>query len=73
MPVLWIVHREPRLRSAIARLAAAGENAVLGAPSDPGFDSAPAPEVVLLGLAQDFEAELQFAHRTCSTRSRPGS
>lgn len=63
MPVLWIVHREARLRSAIARLAAAGENAVLGAPSDPAFDSAPAPEVVLLGLAEDFEAELQFAHR----------
>jgi DNA-binding NtrC family response regulator len=63
MPTLWIVHREPRLRAAIARLATAGEDAVLGAPSDPTFDSAPAPEVVLLGLADDFEAELQFAHR----------
>jgi len=61
--MIWIVHREARLRAAIARLATAGEDAVLGAPSDPAFDSAPVPEVILLGLAEDFEAELQFAHR----------
>ena len=63
MPTLWIVHRDPRLRSAIARLAGASEQAVLGAPGDPAFDSVPPAEVVLLGLAEDFESELQFAHR----------
>ncbi len=61
--MLWIVHRSPQLRTALARLAAAGEDAFLGAPEDPGFDAAPAADVVLLGLAEDFESELQFAHR----------
>ncbi len=63
--MLWIVHRSPQLRTALARLAAAGEDSFLGAPEDPGFDSAPAADVVILGLAEDFESELQFAHRAC--------
>ena len=63
MPRLWIVHREPRTRAALARLAAAPHDALLGAPGDPGFASAEPPEVVLLGLAAPFEAELEFAHR----------
>ena len=63
MPTLWIVHRDPRRRAAIARLAEAAEDAVLGAPGDPLFDAAPEPSVVLLGPAGDFEAELEFAHR----------
>ncbi len=61
--MLWIVHRSPQLRAALARLAASGEDSFLGAPEDPGFDAAPAADVVLLGLAEDFESELQFAHR----------
>ncbi len=63
MNTIWIVHRDPRLRTALARVAAAPDNAVSGSPGDPLFDSAPAPDVVLLGLAGDLEAELEFAHR----------
>ena len=63
MHTLWIVHRDPQLRSAIARLAAAGDRTVLGAPSDPVFDREPAAQVVVLGVSEDFESELQFAHR----------
>ena len=70
MPVLWIIHRDPRMRAALARFAAADEDTVLGAPGDPLFDAAPTADVVLLGLADldgDFEPELQFVHR-CGTR-----
>ncbi len=63
MVSLWIVHREPRLRAALARLAAAPEDALRAGPGDPFVDSAPVPDVVLLGVSGDFEAELQFAHR----------
>jgi hypothetical protein len=63
MSRLWIVHRQPRTRAALARLAVAPHDAMLGAPQDPGFSSAEPPEVVLLGLAPPFEAELEFAHR----------
>ncbi len=63
MVSLWIVHREARLRAALARLAAAPEGTLRAGPGDPLIDSAPAPDVVLLGVSGDFEAELQFAHR----------
>jgi DNA-binding NtrC family response regulator len=63
MSRLWIVHRQPRIRAALARLAVAPPDAMLGGPADPGFASAEPPEVVLLGLAAPFEAELEFAHR----------
>ena len=62
MPLLWIVHRDPRQRAALARLAAAPEDAVLGAPGDPQFDVVPPGEVILLGLDGDWEAELEYAH-----------
>ncbi len=68
MPPLWIIHRDPRQRAALVRLAAA-EQAVIGAPGDPRFDAAEAPRVVLLGLTGDFEAELEFARR-CLRRLR---
>lgn len=66
MPNLWIVDRDPAAQTALARLAAAPESAVRGGPADPRFDTAPAPDVVLLGLEGDLEAELQFAHRHAS-------
>jgi DNA-binding NtrC family response regulator len=63
MPSIWIIHRETRSRSAIARLAAAGETAVLAGPADPALASAPAADVVVLGVVDDCESELQFVHR----------
>ncbi|HKA14755.1 MAG TPA: histidine kinase dimerization/phospho-acceptor domain-containing protein [Myxococcota bacterium] len=65
---VWIVHREDRARAALVRLAGISD-AVIGRPSDPIFDAAPAADVVVLGLAGDWEAELEFAHRQ---RSRLG-
>ena len=62
MSRIWIVHRRERERAALESLAAAAE-AVTGAPDDPRFESAPPPETVVLGLADDWEAELEFAHR----------
>jgi DNA-binding NtrC family response regulator len=47
---------------ALVRLAAA-DDALIGAPSDPRFGDAAPPRVVLLGLAGDFEPELEFARR----------
>jgi signal transduction histidine kinase len=63
MNSVWILHRDPQRRAAIARLAGVGDFATLAAPSDPQLDDAPRADVVLLGLADDFEVELQFAHR----------
>jgi DNA-binding NtrC family response regulator len=63
MSRLWIVHRDPRARAALSRLAAAPHDALLGAPGDPVFASAPAPDAVLLGVAAPFEAELEFVHQ----------
>ena len=63
MTALWIVHRDPLLRSALVRAAGAPEDAVCGAPGDPIFAAAPLPEIVLLGLGGDLEAELEFAHQ----------
>ncbi|HVH07152.1 MAG TPA: hypothetical protein VNE71_14250, partial [Myxococcota bacterium] len=57
------MHRDERLRAALRRLAGASDDALLGAPDDSAFREAPSPRVVLLGLAGDFEAELEFAHR----------
>ncbi len=63
MPSLWIVHRDPTQRAAISRLAAAPQDTVSGAPGDPLFDTAPAPDAILLGIGDDLERELHFAHR----------
>jgi two-component system response regulator PilR (NtrC family) len=68
MANLWIVDRSPRRRGALARLAAAAETAVLGAPGDPRFESAAEPDVVLMALDGDWERELQFAH-ACGDRA----
>ena len=66
MTTLWIVHRDPLLRSALVRAAGAPEGAVCGAPGDPIFAAAPLADVVLLGLGGDLEAELEFAHQTAT-------
>ncbi|NNL64886.1 MAG: sigma 54-interacting transcriptional regulator [Myxococcales bacterium] len=71
MPSLWIVHREPAARRTLARLAGARANVVVGGPADRGFETAPDPDVILLGPADDFEAELEFAHRYAARR--PGA
>ncbi len=63
MAKLWIVHRDPRWREAL--VAMAGPLDVLaGDPSEvTRFDATQPPRAVLLGVAGDFEAELEFAHR----------
>ncbi|MBW2665798.1 MAG: hypothetical protein JRE13_05845 [Deltaproteobacteria bacterium] len=63
MNSVWILHRDPHHRAALARLAGVADFAILAAPSDPQLDDAPRADVVLLGLTDDFEVELQFAHR----------
>jgi DNA-binding NtrC family response regulator len=63
MPATWIVHRDARARASLARLAAAGEDAVLGGPGDARFETVPGPDCVVLAVLGDFEAELDFAHR----------
>jgi DNA-binding NtrC family response regulator len=62
MFTVWIVHRDDRARAALVRLVGSSD-AVIGRPSDPIFEAAPAADVVVLGLAGDWEAELEFAHR----------
>lgn len=63
MPTIWIIHREAGQRAALARIAGSADNTVMGGPDDALFASAAAPDVVLLALAEDFEVELEFAHR----------
>ena len=62
-PVVWIVHREPEHRAALARLAALPEDMPQGSPGDALFREASAPDAIVLGLAGDLERELEFAHR----------
>ncbi len=66
MASVWIVHRDARLRESLARLAGLRDDVRVGAPGDPGFAGARAPRVVVLGLAGDFETELEFAHRVAA-------
>jgi DNA-binding NtrC family response regulator len=61
MALLWIVHRDPGRRLALARLAAE-PSAVIGSPTDRQFDGTGSVSVVVLGVGGDFEAELEFAH-----------
>ena len=63
MFTLWIIHRDPHQRAALARLARADDNAVLGSPLDRHFESASEPGAVVLGVTGDFEQELEFVHR----------
>jgi DNA-binding NarL/FixJ family response regulator len=63
MLTIWIIHRDAHQRAALARIAGVGDSAVLAAPHDRLLEAASAPNVVLLGLTEDFEHELQFVHR----------
>ena len=63
MLTIWIIHRDPHHRNALARIAAVGDRTVVGAPGDPLFGSAEAPDAAVLGLSGDFEQELEFVHR----------
>jgi DNA-binding NtrC family response regulator len=49
--------------AALARLAGTPQDTPAGAPGAPIFDDASPPDAVVLGLAGDLEAELEFAHR----------
>ena len=62
MTSIWIVHRRERERAALVRLCAPHEP-LAGEPGDARFAEAPAPQAVVLGLAGDWELELDFAHR----------
>ena len=63
MARLWIVHREPRWRDALVTMAGSLD-VLAGDPTDAArFDAAQPPRAVLLGVAGDFEAELEFAYR----------
>ena len=63
MARLWIVHREPRWRDALVSMAGSLD-VLAGDPTDAArFDAAQPPRAVLLGVAGDFEAELEFAYR----------
>lgn len=66
MSTVWIVQRDPAERAALARLAGVSDSATIGAPGDAIFRQAAAPDVVVLGLAGDLEAELEFAHQSGS-------
>ncbi|HIG01880.1 MAG TPA: hypothetical protein EYQ66_11340 [Myxococcales bacterium] len=63
MLTIWIIHRDPHHRNALARMAAVGDRTVVGAPGDPLFGSVEAPDAAVLGLSGDFEQELEFVHR----------
>lgn len=63
MLTIWIIHRDAHHRAALARIAGAGDNAVLAGPLDRMLESATRPSVVVLGLGDDFEHELEFVHR----------
>ena len=63
MLTIWIIHRNSHHRNALARIAAVGDETVIGGPDDLRFASASPPDAVVLGLSGDFELELEFVHR----------
>jgi DNA-binding NtrC family response regulator len=64
MSKLWIVHRNPQSRTALARISGrAASEIVTGAPIETDFADRPKPAAVVLGLEGDFERELEFVHR----------
>jgi DNA-binding NtrC family response regulator len=64
MSTLWIVHRNPQRRMALARIAGRAANEIVsGGPSETEFADQTHPSAVLLGIEDDFERELEFVHR----------
>jgi len=63
MSHLWIIHRDAHVRATLGRLAGSAHPSVYGSPTDESFDVAEPPDVVLLGVSGDLEAELAFAAR----------
>ena len=66
MSKIWILHREDGERAALARLAGAGEDTLVGSPTDDIFEVATGVRAIVLGLAGDLELELEFAHRVAA-------
>lgn len=59
---LWILHREDAVRRGLAeRVDIRG--ALLGDPRDTRRDDPAVPRAIVLGVSEDFEAELEFAYR----------
>ena len=65
MSSVWVLHRDESLRDALASdlRYADGPELQVGDPTHAAWESAAAPAVVVLGVAGDFEAELEFAYR----------
>jgi DNA-binding NtrC family response regulator len=64
MSKLWIVHRSPQSQLALARIAGRDASEVVcGAPNDADFAEQTRPDAVVLSVVDDFERELEFAHR----------
>ena len=64
MPKLWIIHRNPQQRAALARLSGLAESELIeGPPTDASFAKKKAPAALVIGLDGDFELELDFVHR----------
>ncbi len=62
-PQIWILHRDAVQRAVLERMIAARDAAQVGSPTDIEFETAHAPQAVVLGLMGDIEVELEFAHR----------
>jgi DNA-binding NtrC family response regulator len=63
MARLWIIHRDGGWRDALRRLAG-DVDALATDPCDvAALEGEPPPRAILLGVSEDFEAELELAHR----------
>jgi len=63
MARLWILHRDPRWREALRRAAGAVDLLAADPSAASVLENEPAPRAVLLGVAGDFEPELELTHR----------
>ena len=64
MGSLWIIHREEKQRKKLADWCADQRPSLLGKPDGQSNEAKSSPEVVLLGVGDQPEQELEFAHRT---------
>ncbi len=68
MDGLWIIHRDERSGEALARLAGAGPGTRVGRPGDPAFDRDDVPAVIVIGVSQDADEELDFVRIQAARR-----